>query len=273
MPGVQHLTIRASDGETLLHACLQGPADAPVITLLHTLATHAALFDDDAARLASRWRVLRLDMRGHGQSQPGPTGHGYSLSCLAADVLAAWDQLAIPRSHLLGLSIGGMIALEVALAAPSRVASVVAADCRADAPPPFLALWPARRALLADSGLDAVADLTLPTWLTPAAPAEAVASARAMILATSPAGYIAATHALEGVAITPRLPALKPPALFLAGSNDGLFPAAARAMAEAVPSSRLAILQGPAHLPNLEAPEAFHAAIQPFFASHDEVVA
>jgi len=166
-----------------------------------------------------------------------------------------------------------MVALEVALAAPARVTCVVAADCRADAPPPFLALWPARRALLLDQGLDAVADITLPTWLTPAAPADAVAKARAMILDTSPAGYIAATHALEGVRLAPRLPGLKPPALFLAGSNDGLFPAAARAMAAAVPSSRLAILQGPAHLPNLEAPEAFHAAIQPVFAQHDEVLA
>jgi 3-oxoadipate enol-lactonase len=273
MGQVQPLGLFASDGETRLHACLQGPADAPVVTLLHTLATHMALFDDDAARLATRWRVLRLDMRGHGQSQPGPTGHGYTLPMLAADVLAAWEQLGIARSHLLGLSIGGMIALEVALAAPARVASVVAADCRADAPPPFLALWPARRSLLIDAGLDALADITLPSWLTPGAPAEAVDKARAMILATSPAGYIAATHALEGVAIAPRLPRLRPPALFLAGSNDGLFPAAARAMAGAVPHSRLAILQGPAHLPNLEAPDAFHAAVQPFLAQHDEVMA
>lgn len=270
---MQQLSLSASDGETRLHACLQGPPDAPVVTLLHTLATHSALFDDDAARLASRWRVLRLDMRGHGQSQPGPTGHGYSLPMLAADVLTAWEQLGIACSHLIGLSIGGMIALEVALAAPSRVTSIVAADCRADAPPPFLALWPARRALLVDGGLDAVADITLPTWLTPAAPPQAMDKARAMILATSPAGYVAATHALEAVAIAPRLPRLRPPALFLAGSNDGLFPAAARAMAEAVPSSRFTILQGPAHLPNLEAPDAFHAAVQPFLAQHDEVMA
>ena len=271
MTSVQTLSLRASDGKTRLHACLQGPADAPFITLLHTLATHSALFDEDAARLGQQYRVLRLDMRGHGHSQPGPTGHGYTLPGLATDVLAAWDQLGIKTSHLLGLSIGGMVALEVALAAPARVTSVIAADCRADAPPPFLALWPARRALLLDGGLGAVADATLPSWLTPAAPAEAVAKARAMILATSPAGYVAATHALEGVRLAPRLPGLQPPSLFLAGSNDGLFPAAARAMADAVPTSRLAILQGPAHLPNLEAPEAFHAAIQPFLAQHDTV--
>jgi|GEM_PF-691230 len=269
-------TFQIPSQDAVLHARLEGPANAPVITLLHTLATTMALYDEQARDLAASYRVLRLDMRGHGQSTAGPntsTGQtdpetAYTLAALAQDVITVWDHLGIKTSHLLGLSIGGMIALEVALTHPSRVTSLIAADCRADVPPPFLALWPARRALLAEHGLSAVADATLPTWFTPSALPEAIAEARAMILETSPAGYYGATRALEGVNITPRLPSLKTPTLFLAGSNDGVFPQAAHAMAEASPNSRAHIIQGPAHLPNLEAPAAFAAAITPFLKAN-----
>jgi 3-oxoadipate enol-lactonase len=164
-----------------------------------------------------------------------------------------------------------MIALELSLTQPTRVTSLVAGDCRADAPPAFLALWPARRALLAEHGLEALADATLPSWLTPTASAAAVAEARAMIKATNPDAYVAATCALEGVDLLPRLPLLQTPTLYLAGEQDGAFPAALAAMADITPNSRLQLIQGAAHLPNLEAPEAFAAAVLPFLAEHTRV--
>ncbi|WP_439534789.1 alpha/beta fold hydrolase [Polymorphobacter sp.] len=267
MTSAQAFHIPSADGEAMLHARLDGPRSAPVLTLLHTLATSTALYNPNIPALAADYRVLRLDMRGHGRSTAG-TRPRWTIASLAADVLHAWDHLGIDASHLLGLSIGGMIGLEAALAHPARVLSLVAGDCRADAPPPFLALWPARRDLLETGGLAAVADATLPTWLTPAAAAEAVAEARAMILATSPAGYVAATHALETVDILPRLPGLAVPTLYLAGREDGAFPAALAAMQQATPGSRLHLIDATAHLPNLEAPEAFAAAVLPFLAQH-----
>jgi 3-oxoadipate enol-lactonase len=268
----QAFTIPSVDGEALLHARLDGPKAAPVLTLLHTLATSTALYDINIPALAADYRVLRLDMRGHGHSTPGNHPR-WTLKSLAEDVGHVWSHLGIEASHLLGLSIGGMIALELALASPTRVTSLIAGDCRADAPPAFLALWPARRALLAEQGLEALADATLPSWLTPTASAAAMAAARAMIHATSPDGYVAATYALEGVDLLPRLPLLQTPTLYLAGEQDGAFPAALAAMTELTPSSRLQLIKGAAHLPNLEAPEGFAAAVLPFLAEHTRVCA
>jgi 3-oxoadipate enol-lactonase len=269
----QAFTLSSPEGEALLHARLDGPDAAPVLTLLHTLATSSALYEINLPALTAHHRVLRIDMRGHGQSTAGTPGpKGWTLAALAADVVHVWDHLGIKASHLLGLSIGGMIALEVALAHPPRVHSLIAADCRADAPPPFLALWPARRALLADHGLEALADATLPSWLTPAASPAAIAHARAMILATSPHAYVAATRALEGVDILPRLAGLAVPTLYLAGREDGAFPAALKTMAE-ITNSPLHLIDNTAHLPNLEAPAAFAAAVLAFIAQHEPVPA
>jgi 3-oxoadipate enol-lactonase len=271
MAGQRALQLPAASGGARLHVLLDGPEGAPVITCLHTLATNADLFDADMARLMRDHRVLRIDFRGHGRSTAGPRQDdpqaAYTLAELAADVVAVWDALEIGTSSVLGLSLGGMIALELGLAHPARVDCLIAAGCRADAPPVFRETWQARRAILAEGGLKAVADVTLPTWLTPAASPEAVAQARRMIEATSVAGYAGATRALEGLDLLPRLPGLTRPALFLVGSNDGAHPAAQREMAAATPGSRFVEIDGPAHLLNLEAPEAFADAALDFFAT------
>jgi 3-oxoadipate enol-lactonase len=270
----QAFTIPSADGEALLRASLDGPETAPetapVLTLLHTLATSTALYARNMPALAADYRVLRLDMRGHGHSTPG-SQRRWTIKSLAEDVGHVWNHLGIETSHVLGLSIGGMIALELALGWPTRVTSLIAGACRADAPPAFRALWPARRALLAQHGLEALADATLPSWLTAKASPAAMAEARAMIMATSPDAYLAATYALEGVDLLPRLPLLQTPTLYLAGEHDGAFPAALAAMAEITPNSRLLLIEGAAHLPNLEAPKPFAAAVLPFLAEHSRV--
>lgn len=159
-------------------------------------------------------------------------GHGgssvgdtsYSIDELALDVVAVWDSLGIERSTVLGLSIGGMIGM-------------------------------------------ALARVTIPTWLSEATRAtrpDIVARVDAMIRRTAPDGYRAATAALRGLALRPRLPQLSIPTLFLVGSRDGAHPDVMRDMAAAVPGSRLVEIEGAAHLANLECPDAFTAAVLAF---------
>ena len=112
----------------------EGPREAPVITFLHALGSNADLWRGDAAALSDRYRVVSMDARGHGASDVvEPAG---SFDDLVADVVAVWDALGIERSAVVGLSLGGMTAFGLALAHPERVTGIVAADCRADAPPP-----------------------------------------------------------------------------------------------------------------------------------------
>ncbi len=266
-------------GDALLHARIEGRPGAPFITCLHALATDSRLWEPQLAALCGSFQILTIDMRGHGRSTPGSDAGlaaAFTLDSLAADVVAVWDALGISQSAVLGLSIGGMLGLELALAHPERVTALVAADCRADAPQPFKAMWPARRAVLADGGLEAVADATIATWfghLRSSAPHPAEALARAMITATSPAGYAGASRALEGLDLLPRLPGMTRPVLYVVGSEDGVHPAAMRAMSAATPGSALIELPGAGHLASLEQPEAFSAAVLPFLRGSLQQVA
>jgi 3-oxoadipate enol-lactonase len=214
------------------------------------------------AALAERFRVLRVDFPGHGASPP-PLGP-LSTRRLAGQVLDVWDALGVARSHVAGLSLGGMTALELGLMAPQRVGALVAADCRADAPDFFRDLWTERQARVLEGGLAAIVAPTVASWLTPQTRETRrylVAEVEAMILATSPGGYLSATAALQALDVKPRLGGMTRRVTFLCGDADGAHPAEMRSMAEVTPGSVYVEIAGAAHLSNLEQPEAFTARL------------
>lgn len=245
----------------------EGPRDAPVVTLLHALGANADLWRGEAAALSDRWRVISIDARGHGASDVvAPAG---TFDDLVADVVAVWDALGIERSAVVGLSLGGMTAFGLALTHPGRVTGIVAADCRADAPPPFRQMWAARRATLAEGGMAAVAEATLPSWLTAASRAgrpDLVEAVTSMIVSTPPAGYRAITELIEGLDYKARLAEITVPCLMVVGAEDGVHPPEMEAMSALVPGCRLVTLANAAHVANLEQPAAFRAAVVDFLA-------
>src|SRR5215470_504464 len=87
---------------------LVGPESAPTVCITHSLASDGGSWAEQvSALLQAGFRVLRLDMRGHGGSDP--VDGDYTMEALAADVAVVLNGLAIPRVHYIGLSIGGMI--------------------------------------------------------------------------------------------------------------------------------------------------------------------
>ena len=86
---------------------LEGPAGAPVLTLTHPLGATLALWDDHAAALTQRYRVLRYDVRGHGASDI-PAGP-YTLEQMSSDFFELLDSLGIAETHFVGVSMGGLI--------------------------------------------------------------------------------------------------------------------------------------------------------------------
>ncbi len=244
---------------------IDGPEDRPWLTCLHSLATRAELWDDQIDALTADFRVLRIDARGHGKSDPAPGPYGFDG--LAADVVAIWDGLGIARSAVLGLSMGGMTAFGLALDHASRVTRIVAADCRSDAPDFFRGMWAERQRVLAEKGMEAIADMTIPTWLTEQtrnSRPDLVEHVRGMILATSPEGYVGATEALRGLNYKHRLHGIGCPACLVVGEADGPHPAEMRSMAGLIPGARLIEIEAAAHLANLENPEAFNEAVAGF---------
>jgi 3-oxoadipate enol-lactonase len=204
--------------------------------------------------------VLRFDTRGHGRSSV-PSGP-YDFDQLAGDVVGLLDALGVERTHLVGLSLGGMIAQHVALHAPQRLRSLVLADTTSRYPPEALPLWPERIRIVSTQGMEPMVEPTLARWFTApyrAANPDVMTRIAALIRGTPPAGFIGCCHAIPTIDLTARLRALDLPTLVMVGDQDtGTPPAMAREIHEAIAGSRLEIIPGAAHLSNIEQAAAFN---------------
>src|SRR6266404_8271684 len=126
-----------------LYYDLTGPEDAPTICITHSLASDGGSWSEQVpALLAGGFRVLRLDMRGHGGSDP--VSGDYTMRALADDVAHALDVLSLPRVHYIGLSIGGMIGQAFALAHGDKLISAMWCDTLPASPTGAAAAWDER---------------------------------------------------------------------------------------------------------------------------------
>jgi 3-oxoadipate enol-lactonase len=245
---------------------LDGPANAPVVTLSHSLATDLAMWEPQMKALTARWRVLRYDTRGHGGTD-APAG-AYSLTQLADDARALLTALKIGRTHWVGLSMGGMIGQALALASPNVFQSLVLCDTSSRIPPEARPLWQERVKTAETQGMEPLVEATIGRWFTPPfreQRKDVVDSVRAMIRRTPPAGYAGCCHAISALDLTDRLPAIKLPTLVVVGEDDQGTPvAASQAIQAKIVGSQLEILKSAAHLSNMEQPEAFTRAVTSF---------
>jgi len=243
-----------------------GPAGAPVVTLSHSLATDLAMWDPTVPALASRFRVLRYETRGHGKTE-APRG-AYTLDQLAEDALALLRALDIQRTHWVGLSMGGMIGQALALKAPNVLASLALCDTSSRIPPEAKPQWEERIRTAEAKGMEPHVEPTLARWFT--APfrerrKDVVDRVAAMIRSTPVAGYVGCCHAIAALNLTDRLGAIKLPTVVIVGEDDPGTPvAASRVIAEAIKGARLEIIPSAAHLSNMEQPEAFNRALSGF---------
>ena len=170
----------------------QGPADAPPLLLLNALGTTIDLWGSRIDRLASAFRVIRFDARGHGASEapPGP----YALDRLGLDALAVLDAAGARRTHVCGVSLGGQTALWLAVHAPERVTAVVAANTGARIG--TTALWDQRIRAAETLGMHTLVEPAMARWFTPgfdaATPKPSTASGRCSAPAPRPATPAAA---------------------------------------------------------------------------------
>ena len=252
-----------------LRCSLAGPGGAPVVTLAHPLAASLDLWDAEAAALAGAgFRVLRYDARGHGGSAV-PSGP-YTTGDMAEDLRGLWDALGIVRSHVVGLSMGGIVGMEAALRWSDRVTGLVLADTTTRYAPATAGMWAERIRAAETAGMEAVVEGTMAIWFTPefrARQPETVDAVRRMVRATDPRGYVASVRAIAGVDLTLAIAAIRCPTLVLVGELDpGTPPAMARVIHERIAGSRLVVLPRAMHCSLLEAALAFDAALRAFLA-------
>jgi 3-oxoadipate enol-lactonase len=256
-----HVTIPGSGRR--LWTRVDGGEGRPWIVLANSLGSDHSMWDPQIEMLTRRYRVLRFDTRGHGKSDTPPGD--WTLADLEADTLALMDAHGIDKADYMGLSLGGMVGLGLALRAPQRFGRMVMADGRADAPEAFLANWDNRIGKVRAEGLQGIVDMTLETWFTPdwiEANPETVKSVRAMVLGNDPEGYILCCGALKGLDYLRRLGEIAVPILYVVGEADkGAAPEVMREMANATPGSWFEVVAGAAHIANMNNPEGFNRAI------------
>jgi len=250
---------------------LEGPAAGPVVTLSHSLATNLSMWDPQVRALASRYRVVRYDTRGHGGTD-APAGP-YALEQMAEDARALLRALGIARTHFIGLSMGGFIGQLLALTHPEMLQSLVLCDTTSRVPPEAGPMWDERIRVAQTQGMEPHVEPTIGRWFT--APfrerrADVVNPVRAIIRGTHPQGYIGCCHAIAALDLTDRLGGIRIPTLVIVGEDDPATPvAASRTIHERIKGSELVILKSASHLSNLEQAEAFNRAITTFLARHN----
>jgi len=245
---------------------LEGPANGPMVTMSHSLATDLSMWDAQAKALARRYRVLRYDTRGHGDTD-APTG-AYTLSQLADDARALLKALGIARTHWIGLSMGGMIGQTLALSAPEILQSLSLCNTSSRIPADVKHVWDERIATVDAKGMEPMVEPTVARWLTSKfieTHEDVVETVRAMIRRTPAKGYIGCCHAIKALDLTDRLKTITLPTLIIVGAQDMGTPlAASQAINQQIKGSELVVLDPASHLSNLEQPEAFTNALEQF---------
>ncbi|HET6626636.1 MAG TPA: 3-oxoadipate enol-lactonase [Nocardioidaceae bacterium] len=246
----------------------QGPAEAPAVMLAPSLGTTLAMWDGLARALATSYRVVRFDTRGHGAS-PVPAGP-YTLGDLAEDVVALADSLAIDRFAFVGLSLGGAVGQVLALAHPDRLSALVLCCTGPSFGEP--STWCERAAQVRAEGMGFLVEPTKDRWFTRGfreSHPEEVAGLIEMIATSNPAGYAACCDALAGFDVTSRLGEISAPTRVIAGAEDPVSPpSVARILVDAIPDADLVVLDDASHIANVQQPVAFDQAVLEHLEKH-----
>jgi 3-oxoadipate enol-lactonase len=249
---------------------IDGPEGAPWVTMSNSLATTHRMWDPQMAALTKTYRVLRYDKRGHGESEatPGP----YSFELLADDVFALLDALKIAKTHFVGLSMGGMTGMTMALKKSGVLRSLVLCDTASQDPLGDPKLWQQRIDAVTAGGMEPMVEMTVARFLTAdtiKSKPQVADAVRGMVRATHPTGYVGCCQALSKLALTDRISAIGLPTLVVVGAEDpATHVGMAKGIHERIKGSGLVILERAAHLSNMDQPTAFSDAVLGFLARH-----
>ena len=241
---------------------IAGPEDGPVLCITHSLASDSGMWGEQMAPLLQAgWRVLRIDMRGHGGSDPVPGD--YTMDLLADDVSMVLEALSLGPVHYMGLSIGGMFGHGLALRHGERLRSLMLCDTSCAAPPGAKEVWgPRIAAVTKANSLESIADATVERWFTPAMKTNRPKrwkQIRDTVAATTPMGFLGCGAALQNFDYAERLPQIKLPTLVVWGAEDpGTPPETNKRIVSLIPGAKGEEIPGLRHFPNVEKPDAFN---------------
>jgi 3-oxoadipate enol-lactonase len=241
-------------GGPRIHYVVEGQGHP--ITLVHGVGANLQSWDDVAARLTPHFKVVRMDLRGHGKS-------GRIADCtlddLADDVRVVWGEIGIRRGHLAGFSLGGLIAQALALSDADRIDRLAIVSAVAGRTPEERARVVERLTVLREKGIAAITGAAETRWFTDeyrAAHPERVKARMEELLANDPPSYAACYTVFSTSDLADKVHGIRNPTLVVTGQHDvGSNTRMARFMHEQIKGSTLRILPAMRHSVLVEAPE------------------
>lgn len=248
-----------------IHYEEQGQGQA--LVLLHGLGSSSRDWEYQIPEFASHYRVIAPDFRGSGQSDK-PRGP-YSIADYAEDTWALLDKLDITSAHLVGLSMGGATAFEMAVRRPERVLNLVVVNC-----PPSFALSSPRKwfelamrlAVVRLLGMDKMAEVVGKRLFPEPEQADLKATFQQRYAANHKQHYLWSLRALAGWSVLGRLRRIQAPALMLTAEHDYTPEAEKQVAVNELPRGQLQVIRQSRHATPIDQPEAFNAAVLEFLA-------
>jgi 3-oxoadipate enol-lactonase len=243
-----------------------GPTTAPALLLLGSLGTTFDIWRPQIRAFSERHRVIRMDTRGHGESDT--SAGNLTLDDLGADALSVLDAAGVERTAVCGVSLGGMTAMWLAAHAPERVRALVAVSTALQIG--GRATWEERIRLVTSGGTESIADGSMGRWLT--APfrethPDIVAWCRAMLAGCSTDGYIGCCAVLRDSDLHGVAQRIVAPTLVIVGREDSVTPPAdAQETANHTTGARLLTLDA-SHICAVERPDEFNEAVLGFLGA------
>ncbi len=239
-------------------------AGEPVL-LLHGLGSSTEDWEPEVARLAGNWRVITCDTRGHGRSSK-PRGH-YTLLQFAADTAGLLDHLACGPAHVVGLSMGGCIAFQLAVDRPDLVRSLVIVN---SGPEMILRTWRERLAIrmrdviVRFSGMRKMGEVLAPRLLPGDRHAELQRRFVERWARNDGRAYLASLHAMIGWSVAARLGEIRCPTLIVASEFDYTPTSAKEAYLPRIAGAQLAVIPNAHHAVPIEDPDALNNVLERF---------
>lgn len=240
------------------------------LVLIHGMTLDTRMWEDQFAPFADTNQVIRYDLRGFGKSAlPGDVPFSH-----ADDLAALFDHLGVSRAAIVGLSLGGIIAIEFALAYPAMTRTLIPVDSGLGGHP-WSGEWSERSGHIRQTARDVGVDAAKAEWLADPlfAPAneQAAVGARLQRIVADYSGWYWTHRSPERRHDPPasaRIGEITAPTLVIVGERDlPDFQAIAENVAQRVPVARKVVLPGVGHMANMEAPAAFNTEVLGFLAS------
>ena len=247
---------------------IEGREGAPWMVFSNSLMTNLSLWDDQVAVFADKYRILRYDQRGHGNTSVNSVPCNIDL--LVDDAIGLLDALGIARLIFIGVSMGSGTALRIAQRYPQRIERIVMCAGSASTAPGNAEAWQQRIDFAKGNGMEAMVEPTVARWFHPdslKANGDPVQRVRQMICTTPLEGFVACAQALQEFDFQADLPKMRLPVLLLAGAADANATRSLSALQSRIAGASYSVIHQAGHLANIEAPAAFNKFVADFLGA------